>query len=81
MHVTIDCLGASARWCGAERLALDLPQGSTVADAFEALAGRHADFGDRRDRIAAAIDDVLVGPTRALEEGDVIALIPPVSGG
>lgn len=81
MKVDVECFGASARWCGAECLTLELVPGSTVHDAFEALADRYPEFADRRDRIAAAVDDTIAAPTQRLVDGDRIALIPPVSGG
>jgi molybdopterin converting factor small subunit len=81
MKIEVECYGASARWCGAERLGLELADGATVADALDLLADRSADFAERRDRIAAAVDDAIAAPTQVLIDGDVLALIPPVSGG
>lgn len=81
MKIEVECYGASSRWCGAERLTLELADGATVVDAFDALAGRYADFAERRERIAAAIDESIAAPTQGLNDGDVLALIPPVSGG
>ncbi len=81
MNIEVECYGASARWCGAERLKLELRDGAKVADAFDLLAESYADFAERRDRVAAAVDDAIAAPTQQLAEGDVLALIPPVSGG
>jgi len=62
MRITVECYGASQRWCGAELVNLDLGEAATVADAL-------------------AIGDEIVAGGRALEEGERLALIPPVSGG
>lgn len=81
MRVTIECYGASQRWCGAELISLDLIGAATVADAMDLLAERFPEFAQRRDSVAVAIGDDIVAPARALSEGQRLALIPPVSGG
>jgi molybdopterin converting factor small subunit len=81
MKIEVECYGASSRWCGGERLTLELADGATVNEAFDLLADRYADFAERRERVAAAIDDAIAALTQPLVDGDVLALIPPVSGG
>ncbi|MBL6750863.1 MAG: MoaD/ThiS family protein [Nevskia sp.] len=81
MQVTIECHGASQRWCGAERFDLELPPGATVADALQALAARHPELAARRATLAVAIGEDIVDGARRLEPGAMLALIPPVSGG
>jgi molybdopterin converting factor subunit 1 len=63
---------------GAERRSVRLPAGATVADLKERL----------RELIpalpggaAVAIDLEYAPPERVLDDGDEVALIPPVSGG
>lgn len=81
MRITIECYGASQRWCGAELINLDLSGNATVADALDHLAERYAEVAARRDTLAVAIGDEIVPPGRLLAEQDRLALIPPVSGG
>ncbi|MDB5986474.1 MAG: MoaD/ThiS family protein [Nevskia sp.] len=81
MNLYIDCYGPASRWCGAERLTLELPSGARVTDALDHLAARYPEFAARRASIAVAIDDTVVPNNAALSEGDRLALIPPVSGG
>lgn len=81
MRVTVECYGASARWCGSEVITLELDAGATGADALDALADRYPDFAARRDSVAIAAGDAIASPTVVLADGDVIALIPPVSAG
>ncbi len=81
MRVTVECYGASQRWCGAELISLDLTDGATVGDALDHLAERFPDFALRRDSIAVAIGDGIVAPSHFLGEDQRMALIPPVSGG
>ncbi len=81
MRITVECYGASQRWCGAETLSLDLGEAATVAGALDRLAERYPELAARRATLAVAIGDGIVPPGRALADGESIALIPPVSGG
>ncbi len=81
MRITVECYGASQRWCGAELVNLDLGDAVTVRDAVQRLAERYPELAARRETLAVAIGDEIVLPTRALLDGERIALIPPVSGG
>ncbi|MCX7061396.1 MAG: MoaD/ThiS family protein [Gammaproteobacteria bacterium] len=81
MRVTVECYGASSRWCGSDAITLDLPDGATGNAALDALADRYPDFAARRDCVAIASGDAITSPTAPLFDGDVIALIPPVSAG
>lgn len=81
MRVTVECYGASARWCGSDAITLELADGATGNDALDALAMRYPDFAARRDTVAIAAGDAIASPIAPLADGDVIALIPPVSAG
>ncbi|HZR37343.1 MAG TPA: MoaD/ThiS family protein [Nevskia sp.] len=81
MRITVECYGASQRWCGAELISLDLADAASVAAALDELAGRYPDFASRRETVAVAIGDEIVASARVLADGERIALIPPVSGG
>ena len=81
MRITVECHGASQRWCGAELVNLDLGEAATVADALGRLAERYPELAARRETVAVAIGDDIVAASRTLIEGERLALIPPVSGG
>jgi molybdopterin converting factor small subunit len=81
MRVVVECYGGSARWCGADEIALDLADGATGNDALDALAARYPDFAARRERVAIAIDNAIASPAAVLADGARVALIPPVSAG
>jgi molybdopterin converting factor small subunit len=81
MRVTIECYGASSRWCGADEVQLELASGQTANDALDLLAERYPEFAARRDSIAIAIGNAITSPTIPVEDGERIALIPPVSAG
>jgi MoaE-MoaD fusion protein len=69
-----------------ERLArsedvLELPPGSRVADAIDALAARHPAIAALRGRFRVAVDEAFVADDHVLADGAELALIPPVAGG
>jgi molybdopterin synthase catalytic subunit len=67
---------------GRDSLELELPDGATVADAIDALAGEPG-LEDVLERlpVAAAVNLEYAAPEAALRAGDELALVPPVSGG
>lgn len=80
MKYTILTFAAAADIVGADRCELDLPEQATVADLRTALLAAYPAFGElagfavaRNEEYAA--DDEMIGP------GDVLVVIPPVSGG
>lgn len=66
---------------GRDQLDLQLPDGSTVSDAIDALAAQHEGINAMRGRLAVAVDEKYQPGHFVLRDGCTIALIPPVSGG
>lgn len=62
---------------GEESVSLDLT-GKTVAEAKVILSER---YGVNLDTVMAAVNEEFAGDEDALSDGDVVAFIPPVSGG
>mgnify|MGYP005999972049 CR=1 FL=1 len=54
---------------------------ATVADVLEALAAELPDMVAHLPRTACARGDTLVPRDEPVDDGDHLALIPPVSGG
>lgn len=81
MRLTVLLFAQLADAVGARSIQIDLPDGATVAQAIDALAASHSSIAVMRDRIAVAVDERYVPPTTGLSQGQVMALIPPVSGG
>jgi molybdopterin converting factor subunit 1 len=61
--------------------ALELPAGSRVRDALEALAKLHPALAPLRAHLAVAVDGTLARSEDPLADGAEVALLPPVSGG
>ncbi|MFB0984767.1 MAG: MoaD/ThiS family protein [Phycisphaerales bacterium] len=66
---------------GDDALTLKIPEGSTVADAFEDAIRVHPGPTDFRHVVAFARNDGLVNATTSLDGGDRLDILPPVSGG
>lgn len=81
MSVTVTVLLFADLRVAAERsrLELDLPAGATVrtaADELERVLGN-----DRLRGVMCAVNEGYAGPGTTLADGDVLAFLPPVSGG
>lgn len=81
MKITIQCFSYLRQLAGQNELVVELPEGSTVADA---LAQLHAKFprleeSVRTARIAIGIE--FATRSSALHDGDVLSLMPPLQGG
>lgn len=72
---------ASLRELAADRSELVLDDGATVADAWQAMADRYPDIRPHRPYVRAARNGRYAGWDDPLEADDVVALLPPVSGG
>ena len=61
---------------------LDLPATiRTVGELATHLAGRHHGYAERSASVRVARNEAFAAHDDALEDGDVIALIPPMAGG
>ncbi len=82
MEIELRLFAVLRERAGRERLALELPEGSTVADAI-AAAGREPGLGEILGRmpVRAALNREYVDADAPVAGGDELALIPPVSGG
>ncbi len=81
MQCSVLLFAQLAETVGANRLELDLQDGSTVSDALDTLSGSHPGIADLRPILAVAVNERYCTQSTALTDGDTIALIPPVSGG
>jgi molybdopterin synthase catalytic subunit len=66
---------------GARELALELPTGASIEDAWTALVGRHPVLAPGRPAVRFARNGAYAAPDTPLADGDEVAMIPPVSGG
>lgn len=66
---------------GTRQLELDLPEGSTIEDAWGALVGRVPSLAPARSSVRFAHNGAYAPSDTRLADGDEVAMIPPVSGG
>ncbi len=66
---------------GAAEDALELPEGATAADAFEAAAQRWPALAAHARSTVIAVNQKYALRSDPLREGDEVAFLPPVSGG
>ncbi len=64
-----------------DRLEIELPTGSTVRDLRQHLITRFPTIADQSQHLAVAVNVRYAADSTKLHRGDVVALIPPVSGG
>ncbi len=66
---------------GTELEALQVPDGSTLADVYEALRRNHPDLEAERESVRGAVNQEFSDWSTKISDGDELAFIPPVSGG
>jgi len=81
MIVTVLFFAQARERAGRPSAALELPEGSRVADARAAIARAHPALEPLWPHLALAVNGVLARDDARVEPGAEIALLPPVSGG
>lgn len=81
MQIEITGYGRAQRILGHAPVWLELPDHCTALDALNSLAVRFPDFASLLEHTACARSDQLIARDQRLQDGDQLALIPPVSGG
>ena len=66
---------------GTREVGLDLPAGSTIEDAWTALVALHPRLAPGRPSVRFALNTEYADADAVLDDGDELAIIPPVSGG
>jgi molybdopterin converting factor subunit 1 len=66
---------------GTGSLAVELPEGATVADLVSTLRGRGGAFSALPTEPAVAVNRAYALSSERLKAGDEVAFIPPVAGG
>ncbi len=81
MNVRIRLFARQREIAGTRELSLDLPIGSTVGDAWNALVAMHPDLAPGTAYVRFGRNGTYAGPEERLADGDEVACIPPVAGG
>jgi molybdopterin synthase catalytic subunit len=81
LHVRVRLFAIQRELAGTREVVLELADGSTVGDAWDAVAARYPVLAPGRPSVRFARNGDYAEPATPLEDGDEVAFIPPVSGG
>jgi len=81
MHVRLLFFATLKDIVGSRELQLDVPAGSTVGDVLTHLESSYPRMKEYRPVVLTAINEEYVERAARIEEGDEVAIFPPVSGG
>lgn len=81
MRIQVLHFAAAREAAGCASETVDLPEGATVADARALLLSRHPALAGPASRLRFAVGERFASEAARLSAGDVLALLPPVSGG
>ena len=81
MHVTVRLFARLREIADAGELNLELADGATARDAWQALAAKHDAIVPYASSVSCAINADYARMNARLADGDEVAFLPPVSGG
>jgi len=81
IRVRVRLFAIQRELAGTREIALELPSGATVDDAWAAVVARHPVLAPGRGSVRFARNGEYAEPSTPLEDADEVAFIPPVSGG
>ncbi len=81
MRVQVLYFGVLKECFGAERDTAELAENSSVEDLLHLLRGRAEGAAVAWSSMAVAVNREYAGRATVLQDGDEVALLPPVSGG
>lgn len=81
MTITVLYFAAVRELAGVDEERFALADGASVADLARALEAHRPALAGRLGAVRFARNEVFATPAERVEDGDVVALIPPVAGG
>ena len=81
IKITALLFGQAREIAGAASLEIEVAQPATVASAFAELIAGHPKLAAMERSLLFAINEEYAGREQALNDGDQLAVLPPVSGG
>jgi molybdopterin converting factor subunit 1 len=81
MKLTVKLFAAARELAGSGEIGVALPTGATVGELRAALVVAAPALAALAERSMVAVNEEYAGAATLLRESDVVALIPPVSGG
>ncbi len=81
MRIIVKCFAGCKDAVGAASVAVDLPAGTTVGEAFAELVDSYPALASYDRSVMLAVNREYADRQSVLADGDELACIPPVSGG
>lgn len=81
IEVTVRFFAAPRQAIGEDQIRLTIPANSTVAGLLEILKQEYPALSSYMRFLSVAVNRAYVGMGTRLEDGDVVACLPPVGGG
>ncbi len=81
MDVRVRYFGVHRELAGASEETLVVPEGTTVATLVDRVMALHPDLEELRRDTVVSVNRGMGTPDIVLEDGDDVALFPPISGG
>jgi len=81
LRITALLFGQAREWVGSSNLDLTLEAPATVESAFAILKARHPQLADMQRSLLFAVNEEYASFSDPLDDGDRLAVLPPVSGG
>jgi molybdopterin converting factor subunit 1 len=81
MRVSVQLFARLRELAGRADLECDVPAGSAIQDVWRAVAESHPALGAYGSSVSCARNEDFARMSAPVGEGDVIAFLPPVSGG
>lgn len=79
MNIRVLLFAAARRWVGTDELFVSAAEGARAGDVY--LEPRLAGLLSHRAALRLAVNEEFVAEAHLLKDGDVVAVLPPVSGG
>lgn len=81
MRVKMLYFGPARDASGRAEEVLSLEEGSSVRSLLDRVSEEHAKLRRMRGSVKVAVNEEIAKGDEVLEDGDVVALLPPVAGG
>ncbi len=81
MNVSVRLFAGLHEIVGQRQVSVDLPEGASIGDLREKLSSDYPAIVPFLSTLVCAVNEEYIPSEHRLNEGDEVALIPPVSGG